>query len=194
MPDFATASLDAFREAAFGLLAHAADEPSHPLHIISLATLAPDGAPRLRGVVLRAFVPPERLLLIHADQRSAKTGEIGRDPRCAILGYDPDARLQLRLEGTALVHHQDAAARAAWQQVSPGSRQIYRITPESGRAVADEADIDPHGLAEAEAFRNFALIRFTFRRADILFLGNDRHRRAQSVWQDGAMHSTWIVP
>jgi pyridoxamine 5'-phosphate oxidase len=194
MPDFATASLDAFREAAFGLLTRGVGEPSHPLHIISLATLAADGAPRLRGVVLRAFLPSERLLLIHADQRSAKIGEIGHDPRCAILGYDPHARLQLRLEGTAGVHHQDAAARAAWEQASPGSRQIYRITPDSGRMVADEAAIDPYGLAEAEAFQNFALIRFTVRLADILFLGKDRHRRVHVLWQDGAMRSTWIVP
>ncbi len=194
MTDFAALDLPAFRDAALALLAEGVKNPRHPMHALALASLAGDGAPRLRSVVPRGLDAEARRLLIHTDRRSAKTGELRHDPRAALLGWDAGARVQVRLEGDCVLHHQDAAARQEWQLLRPAGRRIYRIGPESGAPVAVEGEIDPQRFGEEEAFGNFTLIMFSFDVMDALFLGNQRHRRMRVDWKAGKMRLAWVVP
>jgi pyridoxamine 5'-phosphate oxidase len=194
MIDFAVLDLEAFRDAALGLLSEGVKNPRHPLHALSLATLAENGAPRLRSVVPRGFDAAARNLTVHADIRSAKLNELRHDPRASVLGWDADARVQVRLEGDCTLHHQDAAARRVWEALRPVSREIYRIGPDSGTVVLAEAEIEPRRFDAAAAFGNFALIIFKYNTMDALFLGKERHRRMRCDWESGKARLAWVVP
>ncbi|MGY6410125.1 MAG: hypothetical protein ACXIUV_03735 [Alkalilacustris sp.] len=50
----------------------------------TLATVAADGAPQLRTVVLRAADRAQARLHVHTDLRSAKVGDLRAEPRAAV--------------------------------------------------------------------------------------------------------------
>ena len=82
-------------------LAAAASEPAHPLRNVTLGTVGTDGAAQLRVLVLRDVVAQDARLVLHTDVRSPKWIELGADPRVSVLGYDPQARQQIRMRGRA---------------------------------------------------------------------------------------------
>ncbi len=55
-----------------------------------------------------------------------------RRPRVSLHAYDPKAKIQVRIEGTARLHGQDAVARAAWAASRPMSRIGYATAPGPG--------------------------------------------------------------
>lgn len=194
MPDLAALDLEAFPGAALEALAAGIAAPGHALHSLALATIGLDGAPRLRSVVPRGLDARARRLAVHTDRRSAKVAELRREPRASILGYDGEARLQIRLEGSCAVHHADEPARLAWEGLHPPARRLYRIAPAPGTAVTAEGAIEPERFDEVAAFANFALLVLTFETLDILFLGRERHRRMRADWQGGSLRLNWVVP
>ena len=56
-----------------------------------------------RVVVLREFNKNERYLRFHTDARAAKIKEFELNNNAAILGYDPELKIQLKLQGTVEV-------------------------------------------------------------------------------------------
>ena len=94
-----TPELSAVLERAFGLLAEGAANRRMPLHTPALATVGRDGRPRIRTVVLRGVDAEARTVRFHTDSRSDKISELADDPRYALLGYDADAKVQIRVEG-----------------------------------------------------------------------------------------------
>lgn len=144
-----------------------------PFHVIGLSTVAPTGWPRARSVVLRGCAPGE--IRFHTDRRSAKCAELATDPRAAMLAYAAVDRLQIRAEGLVTLHTGDAVAEAAWQNLGPSGREIYRTAAVPGAAVAaDRAD----RLAEAAAIIHFTVAVMRFNVVDVLSLRSGGHQRA----------------
>lgn len=185
------ATLEEALAEAFRLLARGVADRRSPLHTPTLATIGLDGAPRLRTVVLRGFDAAARRCRIHTDRRSAKVAELLRDPRAALHGYDPGLAVQLRLEGRARVHADDAVADAAWATSRPASRACYAIGPAPGSAVA----APPPAPEDAHSGRaNFAVVELEFAGLEWLHLDSAGHRRAGFAWDGGAPAATWLVP
>lgn len=65
-------------------------------HYLQLATVDAEGQPRNRTVVFRGFGPDSEVLLL-TDRRSAKWGEMRREPRGELAWYLPVTREQFRL-------------------------------------------------------------------------------------------------
>lgn len=174
--------------AAFGKvsthLQRGLSEPRHPCRTLTVAT----NGPSARTVVLRAFDPMHRVAWFHTDRRSPKFGELTADPRVCLLWYDPDARLQVRMPATAILHTGDAEARAAWQSLAETSKRDYAaLTGPGGDLTADDGE-DP-----AAAERHFVAVACQFDSLDLLELHVTGHRRALLTW-DNTWHIKRLAP
>lgn len=172
------------------LLTLAAADRRSPWRTLQLASIAVGGAPDVRTLVLRAALPGERLLRLHTDRRSAKAAEIAADPRVMLHGYDPAAKLQLRLAGTARLET-GTAATAAWGASTPLARACYGIDPAPGTPVAAPPPAPP---ADDAGAGNFAVLLVRYHSLDWLWLSVDGHRRARFDWSRGTLEACWLVP
>ena len=182
--------LDAARGWGFAQWARGVADRRSPFHTPTLATIGRDGAPRLRTLVLRGFDVATRSLRLHTDARAEKVLEIAAEPRVSLHGYDPGQRVQIRLEGRATLHTDDALGDAGWAASRDFSRMCYAIDPGPGMPVGAPlpAPLDP------EAGRpHFAVIRLEFHRMEWLWLAAEGHRRARFTWGETPT-AAWLVP
>lgn len=195
--------LDLTLAEAFALWSRGVKDRRSAFHTPTLATIGRDGRPRARIVVLRAFAPSQRLLRVHTDARSDKADEIAAEARVALLGYDAAAKIQIRLEGRARLHRDDAIADAAWAASRPQSRACYGTAPAPGTAIGEgggfalPAEGDDAALAAGRA--HFTAIEIRFSRLEWLYLAQSGHRRALFRWEEaGADESRpqagWLAP
>ncbi len=193
-----TVDLNAYLALAFALLERAVIERHSPMHIVSIASIGLDGRPRNRIVVLRAFDADLRLLRFHTDLRSDKFEELGADQRVALLFYDPETKIQLRIEGQAELHKDDAIADHAWQTSYASSRQAYGTEPAPGSVIPEgHAFKVPENTDDAAAGRrHFAAVRVRCERLECLWLGDTGHRRALFEWKAAEAEPVmrWLVP
>lgn len=200
-PALRALTLDDMMALAFDLLADGAENAGSPLRKPALATVSSGGAPAVRTVILRNFDAKARVLELFTDARSAKVAELEREPRAAMLFYDPRRDVQLRLTGRA-VPLTGAAAAAAWTAAGLPSRRAYLAVaapgtpspaPTSGLPAEVEGIIPaPERLEEGRV--NFALIRFAFDEADLVVLSRSGHRRARIRWLADGAAADWLVP
>jgi hypothetical protein len=177
---------------AFRLLSRGVADRRHPFHSPTLATTGLDGMPQARTVVLRGFDPARRQLRLYTDSRAAKAAELAARPWAALHGYDPGTQSQLRLRGRASLHHDDAAADAAWAASPTGSRALYAISPAPGTPCG----APPPAPQDSEGGRpHFCVVLLELVRLEWLHLAPGGHRRARFDWpEDGAATATWLVP
>jgi pyridoxamine 5'-phosphate oxidase len=71
-------------------------EPNDP-NAIALATVAADGMPSLRMVLLKGHDP--RGFVFYTNRESRKAGELAGDPQAALLFHWKSLRRQIRIEG-----------------------------------------------------------------------------------------------
>jgi hypothetical protein len=184
--------LDEVLAEAFRRLARGVADRRSAFRTPSIATVGPDGTPRIRTMVLRRFEPTARRLTLHTDRRAAKLPDIAHQPSVAVHVYDAHAALQVRLAARAYIHADDAMARRAWEAGAPSSHFGYAITPPPGTETAAPP---PASIGDESGFGNFALLELTFHRLEWLWLYHGGHRRARFTWaDDGSRSSAWLVP
>jgi hypothetical protein len=165
-----------------------------PAHSPTLSTIGLDGRPRSRTVVLRGADAQALRLRFHADLRSDKVAEIARDPRVALHVYDQAGKFQMRVEGTASVHHDDAIADEAWLSSRPMSRVCYGTSPAPGMVIPDGGAFSVPPPEETDPGRaNFAAVVVAMERLETLYLAFSGHRRAAFRLM-GDPAATWLVP
>jgi pyridoxamine 5'-phosphate oxidase len=152
----------------------------------TLATVAPDGLPEARTVVLRAANATTASLDVHTDVRSAKVTSLRANPRAVLHVWDTSAHLQLRIEATAEILTGDAVAEI-WARVPEPSRQSYGTMPAPGHPISDALAYNKHADPEA-----FAVLRFSVQAIDALHLG-PHHRRARFERSRG-WAGQWLAP
>jgi hypothetical protein len=184
--------LDEVLAEAFRRLARGVADRHSAFRTPTIATVGPDGAPRIRTMVLRRFEPAARRLTLHTDRRAAKLIDIAQQPCVAVHVYDARAALQVRLAARARIHADDEVARDAWAAGAPSSHFGYAITPAPGTEIAAPP---PAAIGDESGFRNFALATLTFDTLEWLWLYHGGHRRARFTWADDGSHSaSWLVP
>ena len=188
------ADLDAVRTEAFRLLSRGVADRRSPFHTPVVATIGTDGLPQARTVVLRGFDPEARVLRFHTDRRAGKVAELRQVPAASLLFYDARAKIQVRIAGSAQVHHGDAIAEAAWAKTRPFSRLCYRQSAAPGAAIDDPAT--ELGEPFDDGFARFTVVRVTITALDWLYLSVQGHRRARFVWARGSARpeASWVAP
>jgi pyridoxamine 5'-phosphate oxidase len=187
-------TLDEVRADISTRLADAAGNRHSPMHTPVVATADADA----RVMVLRAFDADNWTLRFHTDARSPKVAVIEGDPRMAVLAYDRDAKVQLRLRGTGRIERRGAMVDTAWAESTNFARRCYLgkgpgavsdeptsgLPPEFERGEPDDAQLLP-------ARENFAVLLMQAEEIDWFSLAHNGHRRAL-LTRGGRAH--WIAP
>jgi pyridoxamine 5'-phosphate oxidase len=128
---------DPFRQFA-AWLAHAQERQLHEPHAVALATVAPDGQPSVRMVLLRGF--DQRGFLFFTNYESRKGRELDANPRAALLFFWAPLERQVRIEGT--VERATAEESDAYFRSRPfGSRLSAAASPQS-QVIPDRAGLE----------------------------------------------------
>jgi hypothetical protein len=190
--------LDATRAEALRLFAAGVGDRRSPFHTPTLATIGLSNAhPRLRTVVLRAFEAERPSLRFHTDRRSQKIAEIRANPQVAVHGYDPAAKIQIRIEGWARQHVDDAVADAAWAGSRLMSRQCYGTEPGPGSAIAEGGAFtlpEPTAEETARGREHFCAVTVEIGSLEWLYLAQSGHRRAHFDWTGDGWFGRWLAP
>lgn len=186
--------LDHVLETAWRLILRGVADRREPFHTPTIATVTPEGRPAVRTVVLRGASQADLRLRFHTDRRSSKLRDLAADPAIAVHFYDPRRKIQIRIDGTATVHHDDTQAREAWERSRPFSRACYRVDPAPGSVIAAPDALAPDAFAEPDAFKNFARVEIAVGSLEWLYLAVAGHRRARFDWRDGEATAVWLVP
>ncbi len=121
-----------------------------------------------RTVVLRRLAVPEAefsenqvlnlpRFLIHTDTRSNKWAQLQHAPNCGLHFYCTKRKWQMRVDGLAELHANDAYAESEWQALSERSQKIYALKHMPGEPV-DEPEKAYCFDDTAQAYKNFGVI------------------------------------
>lgn len=186
--------LDAILSQCWTLLGRGSADRRHGFHHPVVSSVSAHHEPRSRVVILRAVNVEAMTLRFHTDIRSEKWGELEARPSVSVLFYDEGARVQLRLDGKAVLHHGDAVAEAAWASSQRMSRVCYGIAPGPGQEIAhaDAFALPETDDAIAGGKENFGAVVIHVRRIEWLALKALRNRRALFDLEQNS--AQWLVP
>lgn len=158
-----------------------ARDADDPFRLVTLATQGANG-PEVRIVGLRRADRALAEVEVHSDLRTAKVAALRRDSRAALLLWDADARVQLRLGLDMRVVRADPER---WARVPGSARLNYGTDPAPGTAIAA-----PEVLRRTPEMERFVALVGQVLRIDMLSLAHDPHRRA--VFEGHA--GRWVAP
>ncbi|MDB4856570.1 pyridoxamine 5'-phosphate oxidase family protein [Gammaproteobacteria bacterium] len=146
-----------------------------------------------RVMVLREFNLKERYIRFHTDYRAAKIDHYSENNSASVLGYDPNLKIQIKLQGSISVHYNDYLTQAAWEGSTTRSKKCYSVKGGSTLEISDPKEYDLKDGNIEDGYMNFAVLKFSFNNLEFLHLKSSGHRRALHSWNE-SFSSTWLVP
>ena len=146
-----------------------------------------------RVMVLREFNLKERYIRFHTDYRAAKIDHYSENKSASVLGYDPNLKIQIKLQGSISVHYNDYLTQAAWEGSTTRSKKCYSVKGGSTLEISDPKEYDLKDGNIEDGYMNFAVLKFSFNNLEFLHLKSSGHRRALHSWNE-SFTSTWLVP
>ena len=153
-----------------------------------------------RIVVLRKSDQSNNLLQFHSDIRSDKIEKLKKNPNAALLFYDKEEKIQVRLKVECIVNHKKNVTKESWSKTQHISRKCYLVDNGPGT----ESDIPTSGLKpeldnfeftmeqSEEGYKNFTVIQCKVKSIEWLYLAAKGHRRAR--FDIKTNKDTWLVP
>lgn len=175
---------DAVADESWSRLKEAADDPTHPMRLLVLATTAADGSPDARIMVLRGADRGRGKIWFYTDRRSEKVDHLRTHSNLAVVAYDLKDGVQLRLRGAATIHELNSQVAQHWSHTSRVVRALYGSSDAPGVPLRQP---DPRLLsikqalnagAEENARCNFAVIETLVQSIEWLQVTEDDQRRA----------------
>lgn len=146
-----------------------------------------------RVMVLREFNLDGRKMRFHTDYRAPKIKNFSNNSITTVLGYDPELKIQIKLQGNIKVHYDDEITKLAWTESTSRSKKCYSVKGGSSKVINDPVDYDIKEFEVEEGYKNFAVLLFSFNSLEFLYLKSSGHRRAIHVW-DRKIKSNWLIP
>ena len=153
-----------------------------------------------RIVVLRKSDQHNNIVQFHSDIRSDKIEKLKRNPKAAMLFYDKDEKIQVRLKIECVVNHNNDITKESWSKTQHISRKCYLAdngpgseseTPTSG--LKPELDNFEFTMKQSEeGYKNFTVIQCKIKSIEWLYLAAKGHRRARFDLE--TKKDTWLVP
>lgn len=174
--------------------------PDAAFRTMTLATCTPNGADA-RTVILRQVDANRKYVWFHTDARSAKVIELESQPSAALLFWNAERQVQLRMLIETRLHTDDYVADEQWSRLWVGSRKMYlsEHTPASVLPApypgfpASLGDGLP-SAGESEAGRpNFAVIECRVLSMEYLHLSRSGHTRARFQYEP-IENFVWLAP
>lgn len=179
--------IESITETAWRALQRGADEPSHAMHLLTLATVGIDGRPSARLMINRGADRSSGRLWFHTDAMTPKVGEMRASPYACVTAWDGALGIQLRVYGGVLLHQRDAVSDQHWEQMSSAAKWLYSTPSESGGAGSGQEPPDlrlprdrkqlPHVLT-ARQRDHFVVIELRMETIEWLQATQTEHRRA----------------
>ena len=153
-----------------------------------------------RIVVLRKSDQLNNTLQFHSDIRSDKIEKLKKNPKAAMLFYDKDEKIQVRLKIECEVNHNNEITKESWLKTQHISRKCYLVdngpgsesaSPTSG--LKPELDNFEFTMEQSEeGYKNFTVIQCKIKLIEWLYLAAKGHRRARFDLEN--KKDTWLVP
>ena len=153
-----------------------------------------------RIVVLRKSDQKNNLLQFHSDIRSDKIEKLKTNKNAAMLFYDKDEKIQVRLKVECIINHNNEITKVSWSKTQHISRKCYLIEngpgteseqPTSG--LNPEFDNFDYTKEQSEkGYENFTVIQCKIKTIEWLYLAAKGHRRAR--FDLDANKEIWLIP
>jgi 3-hydroxyisobutyrate dehydrogenase len=153
-----------------------------------------------RIVVLRKSDQLNNTVQFHSDIRSDKIEKLKKNPKAAMLFYDKDEKIQVRLKIECVVNHNNEITKESWSKTQHISRKCYLVdngpgsesaSPTSG--LKPELDNFEFTMEQSEkGYKNFTVIQCKIKLIEWLYLAAKGHRRARFDLEN--RKDTWLVP
>ena len=131
--------------------------------------------------------------------------EMARDNRVAVVFYDAARKVQLRMNGTARVHANDALSQQRWAASRPSSLRCFLGAQPGATSQEPTSGLPPHvegrepeaaDLLEGRA--NFGVLQVAVQQLEWLHLHTRGQRRALFIWAgsqtDSVCTMQWLNP
>jgi len=153
-----------------------------------------------RIVVLRKSDQKNNLLQFHSDIRSDKIEKLKKNSKAAMLFYDKEEKIQVRLKVECTINHENDVTKDSWSKTQHISRKCYLVDNGPG----SETEIPTSGLKpeldnfdytkeqSEEGYRNFTVIQCEVKLIEWLYLAAKGHRRARFNLEN--KKNTWLIP
>ena len=146
-----------------------------------------------RVMVLREFDLKDRKMRFHTDYRASKIHHYEEDSSATVIGYDPEIKIQIKLQGNMSIHYDDETTKLAWDNSTSRSKKCYSVKGGSSKEISNPEEYDIKDFEVEEGYKNFAVLVFHFNSLEFLYLKSSGHRRAIHKWND-EYDSKWLVP
>ena len=153
-----------------------------------------------RIVVLRKSDQSNNLVQYHSDIRSDKIEKLKANKNAAMLFYDKDEKIQVRLKVECMVNHNNDVTKESWSKTQHISRKCYLVDNGPGT----ESDIPTSGLKpeldnfdytkeqSEEGYKNFTVIQCKIKSIEWLYLAAKGTEEQSLIWK--TIKTTWLVP
>ena len=146
-----------------------------------------------RVMVLREFDLKDRKMRFHTDFRASKIHHYEEDSSATVIGYDPEIKIQIKLQGNMSIHYDDETTKLAWDNSTSRSKKCYSVKGGSSKEISNPEEYDIKDFKVEEGYKNFAVLVFHFNSLEFLYLKSSGHRRAIHKWND-EYDSKWLGP
>ena len=153
-----------------------------------------------RIVVLRKSDRENNIIQYHSDIRSNKIAKLKSNKNAAMLFYDKEEKIQVRLKVECVVNHENDITKQSWLKTGHMSRKCYLVdngpgtesnNPTSG--LKPELDNFEFTMEQSEAgYKNFTVIQCKIQNMEWLYLAAKGHRRARFDLESSK--NTWLIP
>ena len=153
-----------------------------------------------RIVVLRKSDQQNNLVQFHSDIRSDKIELLKNNSNAALLFYDKDEKIQVRLKVNCIINYKNDITKNSWEKTQHISRKCYLVNNGPGTI----SDVPTSGLKpeldnfdytkeqSEEGYKNFTVIQCKIKSIEWLYLAAKGHRRARLDLENSK--DSWLVP
>jgi pyridoxamine 5'-phosphate oxidase len=153
-----------------------------------------------RIVVLRKTDQSNNLIQYHSDIRSGKITKLRKNKNAAMLFYDKEEKIQVRLKVECTINHENEVTKESWIKTGHISRKCYLVDngpgteslgPTSG--LKHEVDNFKFTMEQSElGYKNFTVIQCKIKSMEWLYLAAKGHRRARFDLENKKNY--WLIP
>ena len=153
-----------------------------------------------RIVVLRKSNQSNSVVQYHSDIRSDKISKLKNNKNAAMLFYDKEEKIQVRLKVECVINHNNKITKESWLKTGHMSRKCYLVesgpgtetsSPTSG--LKPELDNFKFSMEQSEeGYKNFTVIQCKIKSMEWLYLAAKGHRRARFELDNNKEY--WLIP
>ena len=189
-----TEELEQISPLVWDQLHSAIDNPDHPYWLLNLATVTQDMVPESRLVVIREVDAEKLTLSFHTDVRSKKWQQLQSNPHSALTGYDPQNRIQIRIQGIAeLFDFLSEKNQWVWDTLSPDRKKL--CTGDTPASLVNPKFNPDAEFTENLGVENFGIIQIRVQLLDWLILDPKQHKRAIIDYSSSkVIKAHWVNP